>query len=114
MSPVDLRVLGVPKSHSEDGEGLFRYRSQGIGQHCECKEALENHANTPIHLAAQQKPQKRGLDRYGLSSSAPPTPKRYVPMENETQEVQHRFKLGIMWGKLPKAMPQIDIPQGPY
>ncbi|MBW0486674.1 hypothetical protein O181_026389, partial [Austropuccinia psidii MF-1] len=42
--------------------------------------------NPAIHTPIQQGPQTTGLDGYGSSSSAPPTPQRFVSMEHGQQE----------------------------
>ncbi|MBW0480112.1 hypothetical protein O181_019827 [Austropuccinia psidii MF-1] len=96
MSPVNLRNLGIPRNQPEDREGLSITRRPG-------KDTLDT-----------VKPQTRGLEGYGLSSSAPPTPQRSFPMENGQQEVQTSIILGRTWSKLPKDMSQRDILQRYY
>ncbi|MBW0520988.1 hypothetical protein O181_060703 [Austropuccinia psidii MF-1] len=84
MSPVQLRNLVVPRNHPEDREGLSRTRGTGRG-HCGSSGGLQdtegNHTYCASHLSIQQNPQTRGLEVYGSSSSAPPTPERAFPME---------------------------------
>ncbi|MBW0543608.1 hypothetical protein O181_083323 [Austropuccinia psidii MF-1] len=63
MSSVDLKNLGFQRKQPEDREGLSRIRIPGIG-----------------HLG--------NSERYGSSSSAPPTPQRFISMEYKQQEVQ--------------------------
>ncbi|MBW0498478.1 hypothetical protein O181_038193 [Austropuccinia psidii MF-1] len=73
MSPVHLRNL------PEDREGLSITRSPGIGYLGHSggwKDIVGNHTHYSIHFPIKQKPQNcRGLEGYGSSSSAPPTPK---------------------------------------
>ncbi|MBW0549473.1 hypothetical protein O181_089188 [Austropuccinia psidii MF-1] len=54
------------------------------------------------------KPPARGLEVYGSSSSAPPTPQRPISMEHGQQEVQPSVPLGRPWGKFPEDIPQRD------
>ncbi|MBW0472844.1 hypothetical protein O181_012559 [Austropuccinia psidii MF-1] len=77
MSPVHLRDLGFQMHQPEDREGLLRTRRPGRGHlgHSGGWQDIEgNHTHSAIHITIQQKPQTRGLDGYGSSSSAPPTP----------------------------------------
>ncbi|MBW0551599.1 hypothetical protein O181_091314 [Austropuccinia psidii MF-1] len=73
-----------------------------------------NHTHSAIHLPIQQKPQMRGLEGYGSSSSAPPTPQISFPMEHGKQEVQPSITLGRTWSKLPEYLSQRDILQRSY
>ncbi|MBW0569257.1 hypothetical protein O181_108972, partial [Austropuccinia psidii MF-1] len=91
MSPVHLRDLGFQRNQLEDREGLSRTRRPGGG-----------------HLG------QIGLERHGSSSSAPPTPQRFVSMEHGQQEVQPSNSLGRTWRKLPEDLSQRDRLQGPY
>ncbi|MBW0483643.1 hypothetical protein O181_023358 [Austropuccinia psidii MF-1] len=59
-------------------------------------------------------PQTRGLERHGSSSSAPPTPQRFISMEHGKQEVQPGNSLGRTWSKLPEDLSERDRLQGPY
>ncbi|MBW0586438.1 hypothetical protein O181_126153, partial [Austropuccinia psidii MF-1] len=59
-------------------------------------------------------PETRGLEGYGSSSSAPPTPQIFISMENGQQEVQPSISLGRTWSKLPDNLSQRDRLQGPY
>ncbi|MBW0543578.1 hypothetical protein O181_083293 [Austropuccinia psidii MF-1] len=73
MSPVHLRNLGIPRGCPEDRKGLFRARRPGtghLGHNCGCR-----------------------LERFGSSSSAPPTPQRLIPMERRQQDVQPSITL---------------------
>ncbi|MBW0540369.1 hypothetical protein O181_080084 [Austropuccinia psidii MF-1] len=91
MSPVHLRNLGMPRKQPEDREGLCRTRRHGRGQlqYSGWWQDIEgNHNHSDIPLPIQQKPQTRGLEIYGSSSSAPPAPQRPFQMENGQQEVQ--------------------------
>ncbi|MBW0465478.1 hypothetical protein O181_005193 [Austropuccinia psidii MF-1] len=103
MSPVHLRNLGIPRNKPEDREGLLRTRRTGRGHlgHSDAwKDTEGNHTHSAIHLPIQQKPQTRGLEGYGSSSSASPTPPS-IP-------------LGRTWRKLPEDMSQRDTLQRPY
>ncbi|MBW0542052.1 hypothetical protein O181_081767 [Austropuccinia psidii MF-1] len=92
MSSVHLWKLGIPRNQPEDREGLFRTRIPGRGQLGNSggwKDTEGNHTHSAIHLPIQQKPQARGLEGYGSSSSAPPTPQRSLPMDHgQKEEVQ--------------------------
>ncbi|MBW0479919.1 hypothetical protein O181_019634 [Austropuccinia psidii MF-1] len=59
-------------------------------------------------------PQTRGLERHGSSSSAPPTPQRFILMEHGQQEVQPDIPLGGTWSKFPEDLSQRDRLQRPY
>ncbi|MBW0529042.1 hypothetical protein O181_068757 [Austropuccinia psidii MF-1] len=79
MSHVHLRNLGFQRNQPEDREGLSRTRRSGgghIGHSGEWRAIEGNHTHSAIHIAIQQEPQTRGLEGYGSSSSAPPTPQR--------------------------------------
>ncbi|MBW0552419.1 hypothetical protein O181_092134 [Austropuccinia psidii MF-1] len=67
-----------------------------------------------LHTPIQQEPQTRGLEGYGSSSSAPPTPQRSIPMEYGKEKVQPGISLGRTWSKLPEYLSQRDRLQGPY
>ncbi|MBW0484067.1 hypothetical protein O181_023782 [Austropuccinia psidii MF-1] len=86
MSPVHLRNLGVPNSKPEDCKGLFRSGRPVFGQHDEWQGTQGDHDHNPIHLPIKQTHQARGMDRYGSSTSAPPTPQTPVTMEHGKQE----------------------------
>ncbi|MBW0475399.1 hypothetical protein O181_015114 [Austropuccinia psidii MF-1] len=75
---------------------------------CEAPEDLEEDTLDTV------KPQTRGLEGYGSSSSDPPTPQRSFPMQHGQQEVQTRMTLGRAWSKFPEVMSQRDILQRPY
>ncbi|MBW0476987.1 hypothetical protein O181_016702 [Austropuccinia psidii MF-1] len=49
------------------------------------------------------------MEGHGSSSSAPPTPHRFMPMEHGQQEVQASITLGRTWRKFPENMSQRDI-----
>ncbi|MBW0544891.1 hypothetical protein O181_084606 [Austropuccinia psidii MF-1] len=77
MSPVHLRNLGFERNQPEDRQGFSRTRRPGRGHlgHIGGWKATEGKYTHPaIHFPIQQEPQTRGLERYGSSSSAPPTP----------------------------------------
>ncbi|MBW0590045.1 hypothetical protein O181_129760, partial [Austropuccinia psidii MF-1] len=71
-----------------DREGLSRTRRPGGGHlgHSGGWQDIEgNHNHSSIHFPIQQKPQTRGLEGYGSSSSAPPTPQRPFSMDHGQQ-----------------------------
>ncbi|MBW0531714.1 hypothetical protein O181_071429 [Austropuccinia psidii MF-1] len=90
MSPVHPRDLCCQRHQPEDGEGLSRTRRPG------------------------RKPQTRGLEGYGPSSSAPPTPQRPFSMEHGQKELQPGIPLGRAWSKLSEDLSQRDRLQRPY
>ncbi|MBW0470113.1 hypothetical protein O181_009828 [Austropuccinia psidii MF-1] len=97
MSPVHLRNLGFQRNQPEVREGLSRTTIPGRGHlgHCGGWQDTEgNHTHSAIHFQIQQEPQTRGLERYGSSSSVPPTPQRFISMEYGHQEVQPGIPLG--------------------
>ncbi|MBW0488774.1 hypothetical protein O181_028489 [Austropuccinia psidii MF-1] len=109
MSPLHLRNLGFQRNQPEDKDGLSRTRRPGggpLGHSGGWQDIEGNHTHSAIHIPIQQKPQKRGLEGYGSSSSAPPTPERLSSMENGQQEVQPSIPLSRTWGKLPEDMSQ--------
>ncbi|MBW0560761.1 hypothetical protein O181_100476 [Austropuccinia psidii MF-1] len=117
MSPVHLRNLVFQRNQPEDREGLSRTRRPGGGHlgHSGGWQDIEgNHTHSAIHIPIQQKPQNRGLEGYGSSSSAPPTPQRPFSMEHGQQEVQPSIPLGRAWGKFPEDMSQKDRLQRCY
>ncbi|MBW0570147.1 hypothetical protein O181_109862 [Austropuccinia psidii MF-1] len=97
MSPVYLKDLGFQRNQPEHREGLSTARRPGRG-----------------HLGHSEEPQTRGLERYGSSSSAPPTPQRFVSMEYGQQDVQPGISLGRTWSKLPEYLSQRDRLQRLY
>ncbi|MBW0485635.1 hypothetical protein O181_025350 [Austropuccinia psidii MF-1] len=117
MSPVNLRNLGIPRNQAEDIEGLSRARRPGrghLGHTGGWQETEGDHTHSAIHLTIQHRPKTRGLEGYGSSSSAPPTPQRSFPMKHGKQEVQPSIPLGRTWRKLPEDMYQRDTLQVPY
>ncbi|MBW0488659.1 hypothetical protein O181_028374 [Austropuccinia psidii MF-1] len=117
MSPAHLRNLGIPRKQPADREGFSRTRRPGrghLGHNGEWQDTEGNHTHSSLHLSVQQKPQTRGLVGYGSSSSAPPTPQKYFPMEHGQQEVQTSITMGRTWSKLPEDMSQRDILQRSY
>ncbi|MBW0532082.1 hypothetical protein O181_071797 [Austropuccinia psidii MF-1] len=116
MSPVHLRNLGIPRNKPEDREGFSRTRRPGVehlGHNGGWKEIEGNHTHSAIHFPIQQKPQTRGLEGYGSSSSAPPTSQRPFSMDHGQQEVQPSIPLGRTWSKFPGDMSQRDGLQRP-
>ncbi|MBW0523974.1 hypothetical protein O181_063689 [Austropuccinia psidii MF-1] len=117
MSPVCLRDLGFQRNQPEPREGLSRTRRPGrghLGHSGGWKTTEGNHTHPAIHFPIQQEPLTIGLERYGSSSPAPPTPQRFVSMEHEKQEVQPGISLGRAWSKLPEDLSQRDKLQRPY
>ncbi|MBW0470581.1 hypothetical protein O181_010296 [Austropuccinia psidii MF-1] len=112
MSPVHLRNLGFQRNQLEDREGLSRTRRPGeghLGHSVGWKDIERNRNHSAIQFPIHQKPQNRGLEGYGSSSSAPPTLQRPNSMEHGQQEVQPSIPLGRTWSKLPE-----DMFQRPY
>ncbi|MBW0546939.1 hypothetical protein O181_086654 [Austropuccinia psidii MF-1] len=98
MLPVHLR------NQPEDKEGLLRTRRPGkghLGHIGGWQDPEGNHTHYAIHFPIQHKPQTRGLEGYGSSSSAPQTPQRSFPMEYGQQEVQPSIPLGRTLRKFP-------------
>ncbi|MBW0564419.1 hypothetical protein O181_104134 [Austropuccinia psidii MF-1] len=117
MSPVYLRDLGFQRNQPEDREGLSRTRrpERGhLGHSGGWKNNEGDHINPAIHTTIQQDSQTRVLEGYGSSSSAPPTPQRFVSMEHGQQEVQPGISLGRTWSKFPEDLSQRDRLQRPY
>ncbi|MBW0460475.1 hypothetical protein O181_000190 [Austropuccinia psidii MF-1] len=117
MSPIHLRNFGIPRNQPEDRQGLFRTRRPGtghLGHNSGWKETEQNNTHCAITLSMQQKPKKRGLEEYGSSSSAPPTPQRLIPKVHGQQEVQNSIILGRTWSKFPEDTSQRDTLQRSY
>ncbi|MBW0497310.1 hypothetical protein O181_037025 [Austropuccinia psidii MF-1] len=107
----------VQRTVKEDKEGLSITRRPGRGHRGHSggwQETEGNHTNSAIHFPIQQEAQTRGLERYGSSSSAPPTPKRFLSMEHGKQEVQPGISLGRTWSKWPEDLSQRDKIQRHY
>ncbi|MBW0492483.1 hypothetical protein O181_032198 [Austropuccinia psidii MF-1] len=110
MSPVHLRDLGFQRNQPEDREGFSRTKRPGrghLGHSGGWQDTEGNHTHSAIHFPIQQEPKTRGLERY-QSSSAPPTPKRFISMAHGKQEVQPGIPLGRTWSKFPEDMSQRD------
>ncbi|MBW0559173.1 hypothetical protein O181_098888 [Austropuccinia psidii MF-1] len=108
MSPVHLGNLGFQRNQPEDREGLFRTIRPGrghLGHSGEWQDNEGNHTHSAINFAIQQEPQTRGLERNGSSSSAPPTPEKFISMEHGQQEVQP----GIPWAELGASCQRICL-----
>ncbi|MBW0461929.1 hypothetical protein O181_001644 [Austropuccinia psidii MF-1] len=117
MSRVHLRDLGFQRNQPEDRKGFSRTRRPGrgkLGHSGGWQDTERNHTHSAIHCPIQQEPQTRGLERYGSSSSAPPTPQRFISIGHGQQEVQPGIPLGRTWSKLPEDMSQRDRTQRPY
>ncbi|MBW0500588.1 hypothetical protein O181_040303 [Austropuccinia psidii MF-1] len=112
-----LRDLGFQRNQPEDREGLSRTRRPGrghLGHSGGWQKTEGNHTHPAIHLPIQQEPQTRGLEGYGPSSLAPPTPQRPFAMEHGQQEVQPGISLGRTWIKFPEDLSQRDRLQRLY
>ncbi|MBW0577516.1 hypothetical protein O181_117231 [Austropuccinia psidii MF-1] len=117
MSPVHLRDLGFQRNKPEDSAGFSRTRRPGrghLGHSAGWQNNEGDNINPAIHTPIQQEPQTRGLERYGSSSSAPPTPERFISMEHGQQEIQPSISLGRTCSKFPEDLSQRDRLQGPY
>ncbi|MBW0477630.1 hypothetical protein O181_017345 [Austropuccinia psidii MF-1] len=114
MSPVYLRSHVFPRSHPEGIQRLFIIRRSGSGHHNGLQYTEGNNTNASIHLPIQKEPQTRALKGYESSSSAPPTPQRFIPMENRQNEAKLSLTLGRTWSKLPEDMSQSNTLQRPY
>ncbi|MBW0514281.1 hypothetical protein O181_053996 [Austropuccinia psidii MF-1] len=117
MSPVHLRNLGVCRNQPEEREGLSTTRRPGrghLGHSGGWKDTEGNNTHSAIHFTIQQKPQTGGLEGYGSSSSAPPTPQRSFPMENGQNKVQPSIPQGRTLSKFPEDISQRDRLQNPY
>ncbi|MBW0547726.1 hypothetical protein O181_087441 [Austropuccinia psidii MF-1] len=117
MSPVHLSNLGFQRNQPEDREGLSRTRRPGrgdLGHSGGWQDTEGNHTHSSIYFPIQQEPQTRGLERHGSSSSAPPTPQRFISMNHGQQQVQPGISLGRTWSKLPEDLSQRDILQRAY
>ncbi|MBW0495133.1 hypothetical protein O181_034848 [Austropuccinia psidii MF-1] len=116
MSPVQLRDLGFQRHKPEDREGFSTTRRPGrghLGRSGGWQDIEGNNTHHVIHILIQQKPQTRGLEGYGPSSSAPPTPQRPFSMEHGQQEVQPGIRLGRTWSKFPEDLSRRDRLQRP-
>ncbi|MBW0531048.1 hypothetical protein O181_070763 [Austropuccinia psidii MF-1] len=116
MSPVHLRNLVIPRNQPRDREALSRIRRPArghLGHSGGWQEIEGNHTHSAIHLPIQQKPQMRGLEGYGSSSSASPTPQRPLSMDHGEQDVQPSITVGRTWRKFPEDMLQRDRLQDP-
>ncbi|MBW0525289.1 hypothetical protein O181_065004 [Austropuccinia psidii MF-1] len=108
MSPVHLRDLGFQKHHPEDREGLSRIRRPGrgrLGHIGGWKDIEVNHTHSGIHIPIEQKSHTRGLEGYGSSSSAPPTPQRPFSREHGGK----RFNLASHWTEIGEICQKICL-----
>ncbi|MBW0528955.1 hypothetical protein O181_068670 [Austropuccinia psidii MF-1] len=108
MSPVHLRNLVILKNQPEDRQGIFKTIKTGSGHHSGWKDTTENHTPNSIHLPTQKRPQTKGLEGDGSSSSDQPTPQRVIPIEHGQKEVQPSLTLGTTWRRLQEYMSQRD------
>ncbi|MBW0548251.1 hypothetical protein O181_087966 [Austropuccinia psidii MF-1] len=97
MPPVYLRDLGFQRNQPEDREELSRTRRPGRGHlgHSGGWQTNEgDNINLNINTPFQQEPQTRGLERHRSSSSALPTPQRFLSIVHGQQGVQPGISLG--------------------
>ncbi|MBW0533760.1 hypothetical protein O181_073475 [Austropuccinia psidii MF-1] len=107
----------MEQSKPEDREGLSRTRRPGRGylEHSGgWRDTEGNSTHHSIQFPIQQEPQTRGLERYGSSASATPTPQRFISMEHVQQELQPGISLGRTWSKFPEDMSQRIRLERPY
>ncbi|MBW0469699.1 hypothetical protein O181_009414 [Austropuccinia psidii MF-1] len=101
MSLVHLRDLGFQRYQPEEREGLSRTRRPGrrhLGHSGGWQDTEETHTHSSIPFSIQQEPQTRGLERYGSSSSAPPTLQRFLSMEHGQEEAhKEQAKSALQW-----------------
>ncbi|MBW0476398.1 hypothetical protein O181_016113 [Austropuccinia psidii MF-1] len=117
MSPVQLPNLGFQRNQPEDREGLSRTRRAGrghLGHSGGGQDTEGNHTHPAIHFSIQQERKTRRLERHGSSSSAPPTPQRFISMEIQQKEVQPGIPLARTWSKFPEDFSQRDRLQRSY
>ncbi|MBW0461516.1 hypothetical protein O181_001231 [Austropuccinia psidii MF-1] len=117
MSPAYLRDLGFQRNQPEDRECFSRTRrpSRGhLGHSGGWQDNERDNIYPSIYTSIKQKPQTRGLERHGSSSSAPLTPQRFISMEHVQQEVQPGISLGRTWRNFPEDLSQRDRLQRPY
>ncbi|MBW0583701.1 hypothetical protein O181_123416 [Austropuccinia psidii MF-1] len=97
MSPAYLRDLGFQRNQPEDREGFSRARRPGrghLGHHGGWQDTEGSHTHPALYFPIQQEPQTKGLERHGSSSSAPPTPQRFISMEHGQQEALPGIPMG--------------------
>ncbi|MBW0518886.1 hypothetical protein O181_058601 [Austropuccinia psidii MF-1] len=117
MTPAYLKDFLFQRNQPEDREGLSRARRPGrghLGHSCGWQNNEGDNINLAIQTPIQQESQTRGLEGYGSSSSAPPTPQRFISMEHGQKEVQPGISLGRTCSKLPEDLSQRDRLQRPY
>ncbi|MBW0555916.1 hypothetical protein O181_095631 [Austropuccinia psidii MF-1] len=84
---VHLKSVGIPRNQPEDRPELFRVRRPGhLGHHSGWQDTEGNHTHSSIHLSIKQKAQTGGLEGHGSSSSALPTPQRFIPIGHGQKE----------------------------
>ncbi|MBW0504958.1 hypothetical protein O181_044673 [Austropuccinia psidii MF-1] len=95
MSPVHLRNLCFPKEPNRGQRRLVQTRRPGRG-HLGCSGGWQDteghHIHSAIHFPIQQEPKTGGLEGYGSSSSASPTPQRFISMEHEDLSQRDRLQ----------------------
>ncbi|MBW0523308.1 hypothetical protein O181_063023 [Austropuccinia psidii MF-1] len=113
MSPLHLRNLEFQRNLLEEIEGFSRTRRPEGGHRGNSggwQDIEPNHTHSAIHIPIQHKPQSRGLEGYGSSYSAPPTPRRPFSREHGQQEFQPSIPLGRTWRKFTEDMSKRDRP----
>ncbi|MBW0499429.1 hypothetical protein O181_039144 [Austropuccinia psidii MF-1] len=117
MSPVYLRNLGFQRNQPEEREGFSRTRRPGrghLGHSGGWQDTEVNHTHPSIGFPIKQEPQTRGLEKYGSSSSAPPTPQRFISMDHGQKKVQPSIPLARIWSKFPELFSKRYRLQRPY
>ncbi|MBW0501311.1 hypothetical protein O181_041026 [Austropuccinia psidii MF-1] len=108
MSPVHLRSLAFQRNQPEDRKGLSRARRHGGGHvgHSGGWQDIEGyHTHPDIQKLIQQKPQTRGLEGYGSSSSAPPIPQSPFQWSMDN----NRFNVASHWEELGASCKKICL-----
>ncbi|MBW0477355.1 hypothetical protein O181_017070 [Austropuccinia psidii MF-1] len=112
INPVVTSKGKLPKAvENKDLQGTGK---GNLGHSVGWQDAEGNNTNSAINLPIQQKPQTRGLEGYGSSSSAPPTPQISIPMRRGQEEVQPSIILGRTWRKFPEDLSERDTVQRSY
>ncbi|MBW0472753.1 hypothetical protein O181_012468 [Austropuccinia psidii MF-1] len=115
--PKAVYKKSVQGAVKEDREGLIKTRireRKKIGHTTGWQGTEGNHAHSAVYFPIQQKPQTKGLEGYGSSSSAWPNPQIYFPMEHGPEEIEHSIPLGRTWSKFPEDISQRDTLQRYY
>ncbi|MBW0521666.1 hypothetical protein O181_061381 [Austropuccinia psidii MF-1] len=113
MSPVHLINLVIPRNQPEDREGLSRARRPGRGHlgHSGGWQDIEgNHTHSAIHFPIQLKPQIRGMEGYGSSSSLQQLLKDLFQWSMDNK----RFNLASHLAELGTSLQKICLKEIPF